>query len=48
MTVDELNALIKNPADFAGNAAQQVDEVKKSISSKVKGKVSSVELSDLR
>jgi adenylosuccinate lyase len=48
MTVDELNALIKNPADFAGNAAHQVDEVKKSISAKVKGKVSSVELSDIR
>jgi adenylosuccinate lyase len=48
MTIDELNALIKNPAEFAGNAEQQVDEVKKSISSKVKGKVSSVELSDLR
>jgi adenylosuccinate lyase len=48
ITIDELNALIKNPADFAGNAAHQVDEVKKTISSKVKGKVSSVELSELR
>lgn len=48
MSVDELSALIKNPADFAGNAEHQVNEVKKSISSKIKGKVSSVELSELR
>ena len=48
LTVEELNALIKNPRDFAGNAVNQVEEVKKGISTKVKGKVSSVELSDLR
>jgi adenylosuccinate lyase len=48
MTKDELNALIKNPADFAGNAAHQIDEVQKSISTKIKGKITSVELSDLR
>jgi adenylosuccinate lyase len=48
MNVDELNALIKNPEDFAGNALNQVEEVKKGISIKVKGKVSSVDLSDLR
>jgi adenylosuccinate lyase len=48
LTVDELNALIKNPKDFAGNALNQAEEVKKSISTKIKGKVSSVDLSDLR
>jgi adenylosuccinate lyase len=48
LTVDELNALIKNPEDFAGNALNQVEEVKRSISTKIKGKVSSVDLSDLR
>ena len=48
MSVDELSVLIKDPADFAGNAEHQVDEVKKSISTKIKGRVSSVELPDLR
>jgi adenylosuccinate lyase len=48
MSIDELNSLINNPADFAGNALSQLEEVKKSISTKVKGKVSSVELSELR
>jgi adenylosuccinate lyase len=48
LTTNELNVLIKNPADFAGNALNQVQEVKKSISTKIKGKVSNVDLSDLR
>jgi adenylosuccinate lyase len=48
LTVDELNALIKNPEDFAGNALNQVEEVKKGISTKIKGKVFGVDLSDLR
>jgi adenylosuccinate lyase len=48
LTTNELNVLINNPADFAGNALNQVQEVKKSISTKIKGKVSSVELTDIR
>ena len=40
--------LIKNPADFIGMALQQSDEVKKLISAKIKGKISKVELGDLR
>jgi adenylosuccinate lyase len=48
LTIDQLNSLIQNPAEFAGNSVSQADEVKKSISTKVKEKVTSVELSDLR
>jgi adenylosuccinate lyase len=48
LTLDQLNSLIENPADFSGNSLQQTDEVKKIIASKIKGKVSKVELGDLR
>jgi adenylosuccinate lyase len=48
LTIDQLNSLIQNPAEFAGNSVSQADEVKKSISTRVKEKVTSVELSDLR
>jgi adenylosuccinate lyase len=47
-SLDQLNSFIKNPADFSGNSLQQTDEVKKIIASKIKGKVSKVELGDLR
>jgi hypothetical protein len=46
--LDRLNSLIKDPADFSGNSLQQTDAVKKIIASKIKGKVSKVELGDLR
>jgi adenylosuccinate lyase len=48
LTLDQLNLLIKDPADFVGIAIQQSDEVKKLISKKVKGKISKVELEVLR
>jgi adenylosuccinate lyase len=48
LTLDQLGLLIKSPADFAGIAIQQSNEVKKLISSKVKGKISKVELEVLR
>jgi len=48
LTLDQLNSLIENPVDFSGNALQQTDEVKKLVASKIKGKVSKVELGDLR
>jgi adenylosuccinate lyase len=48
LTLDQLNLLIRNPADFAGIALQQSDEVKKLISKKVKEKISKVELEVLR
>jgi adenylosuccinate lyase len=48
LTLDQLNLLIKNPADFAGISIQQSGEVKKLISTKIKGKISKVELEVLR
>ncbi len=48
LTLNQLNSLIENPADFAGNAIEQSSGVKKIIASKIKGKVSNVELSKLR
>jgi adenylosuccinate lyase len=48
LNLDQLNSFIKNPADFSGNSLQQTDEVKKIIALKIKGKVSKVELGDLR
>jgi adenylosuccinate lyase len=48
LTLDQLNLLIKNPAEFAGNAIQQSGEVKKLISTKIKGKISKVKLEVLR
>ena len=48
LTLDQLNSLIENPADFAGNAIEQSDGVNKLVGSKIKGKVSKVELTELR
>ena len=48
LTLDHLNSLIENPADFAGNAIEQSDGVKKLVASKIKGKVSKFELTELR
>jgi adenylosuccinate lyase len=47
-TLDQLNSLIENPAEFAGDAIEQSDAVKKLVASKIKGRVSAVELSELR
>jgi adenylosuccinate lyase len=44
----QLQSLIKDPADFAGNSKKQSAEVQKLISDKVKGKISKVVLSELR
>jgi len=48
LSIVELNNLIKSASDFAGNALSQIEEVKKSIQDKIKGKITRVELSDLR
>jgi adenylosuccinate lyase len=48
LTIAELNDLINSPYDFAGDASGQIEEVTKSIQGKIKGKISMVELSDLR
>jgi adenylosuccinate lyase len=48
LTLDQLNELIKNPAEFAGLAVKQSNEVQEIVSAQIKGKVSKVELTDLR
>jgi adenylosuccinate lyase len=48
LTLDQLNKLIQNPAEFAGLAIEQSSEVKEMINSQIKGTVSKVELTDLR
>jgi adenylosuccinate lyase len=48
LTIDQLNKLIQNPAEFAGLAVKQASEVKEMINSQIKGVISKVELTDLR
>ena len=48
LTLDQLNKLIQNPAEFAGLAIEQSSEVKEMINSQIKGLISKVELTDLR
>jgi len=48
LSLDQLNKLIQNPADFAGLALEQVNTVKEMIDSQIKGVTSKVELTDLR
>ena len=44
----QLEAFIKNPAEFSGDAQNQCSKVQKLIAAKIKSKVSKVTLSDLR
>ncbi len=48
LTLDQLNELIKNPAEFAGSAIEQSKTVQEIVNSEVKGKISKVELTELR
>jgi len=48
LTIDQLNKLIQNPAEFAGLAVKQSSQVKEMINSQLKGVISKVELTDLR
>jgi adenylosuccinate lyase len=48
LSLEQLNKLIQNPADFAGLALEQVNTVKEMINSQIKGVISKVELTDLR
>ena len=48
LSLDQLNKLIQNPADFAGFAVEQVNTVKEMINSQIKGVILKVELTDLR
>jgi adenylosuccinate lyase len=47
LTIDQLNQLIKNPADFAGSAVEQSKEIADQINNVTKGEVSKVELQTL-
>jgi len=47
LTIDQLNQLIKNPADFAGSAMEQSKEIADAINKATKGEISKVELQAL-
>jgi adenylosuccinate lyase len=48
LSLDQLNKLISNPADFAGLTLVQTRSVKEMITGRIKSKISKVELTDLR
>ena len=48
LTLDQLNNLIRNPAEFAGLAAEQSRVVNDAVGVKIRGKISKVELTNLR
>jgi adenylosuccinate lyase len=47
LTIDQLNQLIKNPADFAGSAMEQSKEIADAINKVTKGEINKVELQAL-
>jgi adenylosuccinate lyase len=47
LTIDQLNQLVKNPADFAGSAVEQSKEIADAINKVTKGEISKVELQQL-
>jgi adenylosuccinate lyase len=48
LTLEQLNQLIKNPADFAGSALDQSNTVKELVNAQIQGKILKIELTDLR
>ena len=48
LSLEQLNKLVQNPAEFAGLAIEQSKTVKEMIDSQIKGVISKVELTDLR
>ena len=48
LTLDQLNKLIQNLAEFAGLAIEQSNAVQEMVSTQTKGKISKVELTELR
>jgi adenylosuccinate lyase len=48
LSIDQLTKLISNPAEFTGLALTQTNFVKEMITGRIKGKISKVELTDLR
>jgi adenylosuccinate lyase len=47
LSINQLNELIKNPADFAGSCAEQSQEVVKAIRRVIKSEIVAVELGGL-
>ena len=48
LSLEQMNRLIQNPSDFAGLAVEQTNKVKDMIKLQINGKLSKVELTDLR
>jgi adenylosuccinate lyase len=48
LSLEQLNKLVQNPAEFAGLAIEQSKVVKEVINSQIKGVITKVELTDLR
>jgi adenylosuccinate lyase len=48
LSLEQMNKLIQNPSDFTGLSVEQTNKVKDMIKSQVDGKISKVELTDLR
>ena len=48
LSLDQLNGLVKDPADFAGLAVEQSESVAKKVKSVTSSKISKVELTQLR
>jgi adenylosuccinate lyase len=48
LSLEQLNKLVQNPAEFAGLAIEQSKAVKEMINSQLKGVISKIELTDLR
>jgi adenylosuccinate lyase len=48
LSLDQLNKLIQNPAEFTGLAIEQSKTVQEMVNAQVKGKISKVELTELR
>jgi len=48
LSLEQMNKLIQNPSEFAGLSVEQTNKVKDMIKSQINGKISKVELTDLR
>ena len=48
LSLEQMNKLIQNPSDFAGLSIEQTNKVIDMIKSQINGKISKVELTDLR
>ena len=48
LSLEQMNKLIQNPSEFAGLSVEQTNKLKDMIKSQINGKISKVELTDLR